>query len=158
MPSCKRDARLSDLGNTANLMLREDAEDVAVVGIDQAVTAIVAQGHLFSLLEAVASAADSHRDCCRPRPGSIRRQVAAPSGGPLHRVLAREGGGHGRVFFQCSMNALADGVLQCFATFCSWRHKAHKAQLEEGPGPSVQAWHMFLSASSPRAAHQHLSA
>ncbi|CAE6920034.1 argC [Symbiodinium natans] len=31
-------------GNTANLMLREDAEDVAVVGIDQAVTAIVAQG------------------------------------------------------------------------------------------------------------------
>lgn len=31
-------------GNTANLMLREDNEGVAVVGIDQAVTAIVAEG------------------------------------------------------------------------------------------------------------------
>ena len=34
-----------DLGNTANLMLREDNGGVAVVGIDQAVTAIVAEGH-----------------------------------------------------------------------------------------------------------------
>ena len=36
----------SGRGNTANLMLREDTRDVAIVGIDHAVTAIVTPGQV----------------------------------------------------------------------------------------------------------------
>ena len=75
-------------GNTANLMLRQDTKDIAVVGIDHAVTAIVAQGRQSGSTQDIRDGQTCNiLQSCRPGPRPVCRASATPGGGPFHRNL-----------------------------------------------------------------------
>ena len=122
-------------------MLRQDTKDIAVVGIDHAVTAIVAQGRQSGSTQDIGY-------------GTGRLAISCKAAGP------------GRDRYAARLRRLAEGLFtgtwetetealdglhsRMLPLWCFKPHdyRCSQGKLERARGPLLREWHMFLNASS----------